>query len=132
MIGSTLRLELETEGRTARPTFIGPASAAAYARNSPIAVAVCRRFRRRQIGIWTAGQSRVIPVTTPFVDVSVHVVNSPGVRGITTNFLGAAERRTFRRAVIWNFAVEVCLQAAQLIAERSRGSGSSPPRVFPL
>src|SRR5207237_3993257 len=77
VISSALRLELQTEGGATRPTFIGPASPAPHARNSSITVAGCRGLRGRQIGISTAGQACVIPITTPFVDVPVHVMYSP-------------------------------------------------------
>src|SRR6478752_6066966 len=84
-----------------------------------------------EVGIDTAGQFCMSPVAAPFTRVAVHVAEAPGVGGIAAYFRGAAERRAWFGTVI-RLALEICLFAAELVAERGGGSRAGAAGIFPL
>src|SRR5437879_4075807 len=88
-----LGFEPQPTGRPARPPLIRPAPASAHARR--IAGSIVRSGGERivQIGIDAARKLRVRPVPAPLVGVAVHVMQPPGVGGITADFGGSFERR---------------------------------------
>src|SRR5262245_38860452 len=60
-----VRLEAQAERGPAGPAVIGPAPAAARARDIARAVPLCRRLRLVQVGVGAAGQLRMVPVAAP-------------------------------------------------------------------
>ena len=60
------------------------------------------------------------PIPRPLVNVAVHVVESPGVRGITPHLRSSIKGRPFRGPIV-RPPLEIRLRAAQRITEiRSR------------
>src|SRR5262245_54327673 len=90
-----------------------------------------RVFRGIQIRVHAAGQPRLIPVSAPFEDVAVHVMESPGIGWVTSNFRGTTERWPRLGAVVW-LPFEVCLFAAELVPERCGRRRPGAAGVFPL
>src|SRR2546423_13464830 len=73
----------------------------------------------------------MIPIPAPFEGVAMHVMEAPGVGGITANLHRAAERRPRLSSVV-RLAFEVCLFAAQLVPKRSGGRRPRAASVLPL
>src|SRR5437870_10419083 len=71
------------------------------------------------------------PVPAPFVDVAVHVVQTPWVGWVTADFCGPTERGPLLGPVI-RFSLEVRLAAAERIAKRGGGRRAGPAGIFPL
>ena len=65
------------------PTIFDPRTTAPHAGVGPIAIRYTPGVMK--IGIGSTGQSGVIPVTAPFPDVPVHIVNAPGIRRKTAD-----------------------------------------------
>src|SRR4051794_23422769 len=84
-----------------------------------------------QIRIGSARQSRVVPVTTPFEDVSVRIVEAPGVRLVAADRSRALQRRP-RCAAVVRPALEVGLAAAKSVPERSSRGRAGAAGVLPL
>src|SRR6266700_3778470 len=77
VVVSPFRLEPEAEGRPAGPTLVGPTSAPTHTRG---------RCCEMQIRIDTAGQVGMVPIPAPLEGVAVHVMQAPGIGGITADF----------------------------------------------
>src|SRR5437773_11668590 len=71
------------------------------------------------------------PVAAPLEDVAVHVVQSPRVGWVTSDFCGPTERRPRLGSVI-RLAFKVRLLAAELVAKRGGGRRPGSAGVFPL
>src|SRR5690348_7658317 len=131
MVVAPLRLEAQSKGRSARPAFICPATAPARARDIPSLIFLCRGLRVMEVRIRATRQPRMIPITAPFEDVAVHIMQAPCIWWITAHFRRHAKRRPGLASVVW-FAFEVCLFAAEFVAESSRCGSPRPARIFPL
>src|SRR5687767_2536848 len=84
-----------------------------------------------QIGVRTSRQPQMVPIAAPFEYVAVHVVESPGIRGIAANSCGTIERRTLLGAVV-RLPLEVRQPATERVAKRGRRRRPGPAGVFPL
>src|SRR6266851_6796451 len=73
----------------------------------------------------------MIPIAAPLDDVSVHVVQAPGVGLVAPNFGGPLQGRP-RLGPVVRLALEVCLLAAELITERSCRRRPRPAGILPL
>src|SRR5207249_6785387 len=92
MVGAALGFEAQAGGGAAGPAVVAPG--AASARSRICAVSVLRPLDGRQIRIVAARQLLVIPIAAPLEDVAVHVVQAPGVGGVTADLGGPIERRS--------------------------------------
>src|SRR4030081_933735 len=118
VIRAPLGLEALPEGRAGGTTVVGPG--AAPARPGEGAVPVGRSHHGGKIRISAAGQLQVKPIAAPLDNIAMHVMQTPWVGGIAADLGGAIEGRPFLGSVI-RLALEICLLAAQLIAERRGG-----------
>src|SRR5215471_14648472 len=73
----------------------------------------------------------MVPIAAPLESVAVHVVQTPGIGGITAD-LCSPTKRWPRLGPVVRLAFEVCLFAAELVAEGCRCRCSRAARVLPL
>src|SRR5437667_5108186 len=73
----------------------------------------------------------MIPIPTPFEGVAVHVVQPPGIGGVTADFCGPIQRWPRLGSVVW-LAFEIRLLAAEFVAERRGRLRACAACVFPL
>ncbi len=86
VVGPPLRLERHPAGRPTGPPVVAPSAAPAHPRKTTLPV--LRRLHRRQIRVVAALQLSVIPIPTPLEDVSVHIVQPPGVGEVAADLGG--------------------------------------------
>src|SRR3954454_14111924 len=116
VVVTPLRLEPLPECRTGSPGVVGPRAAPARAGTGAVPVRRCRGFPVVEIRVRTAGQSGVIPVPAPLDNVTVHVVDAPGVGRVAADLAGPIQGRPFFGAVVGP-VLDVRLLAAELVAE---------------
>src|SRR6266853_6778610 len=122
VVVSPFGLEPEAEGRPAGPALVGPTPTPAHTRG---------RRCEMQIRVDTAGQFGMVPIPAPLEGVAVHVMQAPGIGGITANFGSPTERRSGFGSVVGR-AFEVRLLAAEFVAERRGCLRACAAGVFPL
>src|SRR5206468_11580349 len=108
VVVATFRLEPQPKHRAAGPALVRPAPAPAHTRG---------RRCKIHIRIDAAGQLGMIPIAAPLEGVAVHVVQPPGIGGVTADFCGPIQRWPRLASVVW-LAFEIRLLAAEFVAER--------------
>src|SRR6266571_4501595 len=122
VVVSPFGLEPEAKGGPTGPTLVSPAPAPAHTRGRRCEI---------QIRIDAAGQLGMIPIAAPLEGVAVHVMQAPGIGGITADFRSPTERRSGFGSVVGR-AFEVRLLDAEFVAERRGRLRACAACVFPL